>query len=224
MNPTANGCRFRRLRFSGLICITSFFSLIYALAHASTAVAAPILPTYLPVKGHTSCDSLTSPMSGTDVSNDEIKRCVMLTMHRLCGDDLVAFLGFQPELTISNNKIPNAYAKGANSIVLSRGLLDQIQSPDELGFVLAHELGHLVLHHNTTSPAALIPTLNMPRTLIEREIAADHFATTIMRDVGFNTRAGADLLIRLRDLSGIGARQHPGFSDLNFRLKDLTAQ
>ena len=41
----------------------------------------------------------------------------------------------------------NALSLPDGSVVIAFGLLDQVQSDDELAFVLAHELGHIRLNH-----------------------------------------------------------------------------
>ena len=45
-------------------------------------------------------------------------------------------------LRISENTAPNALAFPGGLIVVTRGLLDNVESENELAFVLAHELGH----------------------------------------------------------------------------------
>lgn len=45
-------------------------------------------------------------------------------------------------MRISENTVPNALAFPGGLIVVTRGLLDSVESENELAFVLAHELGH----------------------------------------------------------------------------------
>jgi predicted Zn-dependent protease len=46
------------------------------------------------------------------------------------------------ELQIGTSEEPNAYALPGGAIVVNRGLLERIESENELAFVLAHEIGH----------------------------------------------------------------------------------
>jgi Zn-dependent protease with chaperone function len=45
-------------------------------------------------------------------------------------------------VAISASDLPNAFALPGGLIVVSQGLLDQVESENELAFVLGHELGH----------------------------------------------------------------------------------
>ncbi|SDG69135.1 Peptidase family M48 [Thermoanaerobacter thermohydrosulfuricus] len=52
-------------------------------------------------------------------------------------------LDITPEVFISDQPFPNAFAIGTRTIALTRGLLE-VATPEELSGVLAHEMGHLV--------------------------------------------------------------------------------
>jgi Zn-dependent protease with chaperone function len=45
-------------------------------------------------------------------------------------------------LSILDEEDPNAFAMPGDSITVTRGLLEQVESENELAFVLAHEIGH----------------------------------------------------------------------------------
>jgi Zn-dependent protease with chaperone function len=49
---------------------------------------------------------------------------------------------YQLRLAIMEEKSPNAFAVPGGTIYLTRGLLDSVESENELAFVLGHELGH----------------------------------------------------------------------------------
>lgn len=72
--------------------------------------------------------------------------------------DAVSALDVQPEpkLFISQNPQVNSYAIGEDQpcIVLNTGLLD-LMSPEEIGTVLAHELGHVKCGHTTLIQMAI---------------------------------------------------------------------
>lgn len=49
---------------------------------------------------------------------------------------------YEFRVEISDSEVPNAMALPGGLIVVTQGLLDQVESENELAFVLAHELGH----------------------------------------------------------------------------------
>ena len=55
---------------------------------------------------------------------------------------------FQPIL-ISNNEY-NAFVTGSNKIFINTGLINKSKSINEIQGVLAHEIGHLILNHNSS--------------------------------------------------------------------------
>jgi len=64
-------------------------------------------------------------------------------------DELVetAELPFPPRLHVMRDADINAFAFPGGHIVLTTGLLNAVESRDELAFVIAHELGHLRHRH-----------------------------------------------------------------------------
>lgn len=50
---------------------------------------------------------------------------------------------------IFNNSVINAYAGAGGIIYINTGLLDFVQSEDELGGIIAHEIGHVACNHVT---------------------------------------------------------------------------
>ncbi len=55
----------------------------------------------------------------------------------------------RPQIKVVNFKMENAFALPGGHIVLFRGLLENLQHPDELAGILAHEIGHVVYRHTT---------------------------------------------------------------------------
>jgi Zn-dependent protease with chaperone function len=53
------------------------------------------------------------------------------------------------DIHIINQNGANAFTLQGGKILLTRGLIDRAESPDELAGVLAHELGHRYLRHST---------------------------------------------------------------------------
>lgn len=77
-------------------------------------------------------------LQGTESDSDEARAATAL-MQRLAAhwDSDYEF-----RLAISDESAPNALAFPGGLIVVTRGLLDGVESENELAFVLAHELGH----------------------------------------------------------------------------------
>lgn len=114
----------------------------------------------------------------------------------LVGDDSAAFLGFTPKIKQIQNIEPNAFAVSSQSqIVISAGLLRLIRDPNELAFVVAHELGHLALHGHP-GKASLLGQENQ-QSEAQREIDADMYAVALLNSAGFDSRAGAAFIRRI---------------------------
>ena len=54
------------------------------------------------------------------------------------------------DITVVDWKLVNAFATPGNKIVLTRGLIEKAESPDEVAGVLAHEMGHGISLHPET--------------------------------------------------------------------------
>lgn len=76
----------------------------------------------------------------------------------------------------------NAWARSGRIFITRR--LVEVSSEDELAYVIAHELAHVVLGHSGSS--------------IRNEIAADYLAARIMRRSGFDVSAAKTVLARLQ--------------------------
>jgi len=117
-------------------------------------------------------------------------------LHQLMGDDIKAFTGFMPSIEIKKDVFPNAFARGETTIVLTTGLLRQIASEDELAFVLAHEIAHLMKHSGQSSEHTLFPQRSKLKSALELEYEADVFAVQLLKRAGFSPLAGAGILER----------------------------
>jgi Zn-dependent protease with chaperone function len=51
------------------------------------------------------------------------------------------------QVAVEDSQVFNAYATGANEIVVSKGIVEQSRYPEEVAFILAHELSHHMLNH-----------------------------------------------------------------------------
>lgn len=108
-----------------------------------------------------------------------------------------------------------AWACPGGSIIVGRGLVDECESDDELAFVIAHEIAHVVLGHTTgaavrSAVAALIAAATPEwlavegrhgsgchRRALEQEFAADAYAVTCLTNAGYAPQAGLTCLERL---------------------------
>ncbi|MBX7143663.1 MAG: M48 family metalloprotease [Oligoflexia bacterium] len=116
-----------------------------------------------------------------------------------------------PRLSISQETRSNAYARNAQEIVVTRGLINNLANAHELAFVLAHELGHIRLQFMRERPslAALrgfsAPSGHVVNMPLEEERQADFFALNLMRALGFDSQQAPNLLYRLT--AQLGASQ-----------------
>ncbi len=116
----------------------------------------------------------------------------------------------------------NAFALPGGFIYVSRPLLELCQfNPDEIAFVVGHEMGHVVYRHAADRVFALTVTnfaarLVTPSSAVMRGIAAklvaegysrgqeleaDTYAALLTRAAKFNPQSGITLLRRLQELS-----------------------
>ncbi|MGY6562671.1 MAG: M48 family metallopeptidase [Luteibaculaceae bacterium] len=114
---------------------------------------------------------------------------------------------YEYNFLLSSDKTVNAYCAPGGIIVVNIGLIQSIQSPEELAAVLAHEIGHAELSHfrkrlsralGTTliasvltggDPGVLLNTLNDLVFLgysRKQENEADDFAFTLLEKSGIN--------------------------------------
>jgi len=149
----------------------------------------------------------------------------------------------------SNNPMINAFAAPGGTIVVFRGLLEEIESPEELAGVLAHEIQHVTHKHATralmreTSARALLVLLSVdpsgsPQTMQgfvtlanlkyrrSDEEEADRKAVALLRRAGIRPDALAIFFRRLQRYPGTSTGKwsylstHP---DLARRIEDVEA-
>jgi Zn-dependent protease with chaperone function len=98
--------------------------------------------------------------------------------------------------------VVNALSDGSN-IVLTTGLLGFVRSPDQLAWVIAHEVGHHVLEHAETAKLQIMLNRFLASTVGEKPIdirqidlerQADIFAADLMTRAGFDLREVPRLL------------------------------
>ena len=128
------------------------------------------------------------------------------------------------QVHVVNLEMNNAFALPGGQIMITRGLLRFVESPDEVAGVLAHEMGH-VIHRHTT--AAMIEALSLGflfgvmlgdlgtgavgwagETLIglsfrrEAEREADDSALELLERAGLSSRGLADFFERIEGNTG----------------------
>jgi len=99
-------------------------------------------------------------------------------------------------IVVFNYREPLAFSSADGEILLSKGLLLALQSEDEVGAVLAHELGHSLIGHlkdkqpiKSGSPQLLLS--------IEQEKEADKLSLNILAATSYNPEAALTALRRL---------------------------
>lgn len=116
-------------------------------------------------------------------------------------------LGFPVTITFIDDPMNNAFTLPGGQIVMTRGLLENMEGMDEFAGVLAHELGHLrarhglqnmiaasgvqVLASTTTGGGNLVGEIGSTLTVLshsrDAEREADAFAAKILRNSGIGT-------------------------------------
>ena len=111
-------------------------------------------------------------------------------------DDTVTSCG--GEITIVDSPRYNAWAKAGRISLTSR--LVNLSSDDELAFVIAHEMAHVMLDHSGSSR--------------NNELVADYWAAKLMFRSGFDANAAERVLARLQTRRVLGFPfsliSHPG--------------
>ncbi|HKT33274.1 MAG TPA: M48 family metalloprotease [Nitrospira sp.] len=101
-----------------------------------------------------------------------------------------------------NSPVINAFSDGSN-IVLTTGMLGFVRSPDQLAWVIAHEVGHHVLEHAESAKLQIMLNRFLGSTVGEKPIdirqidlerQADVFAADLMTRAGFDLREVRRLL------------------------------
>lgn len=139
-------------------------------------------------------------------------------LHAFAGDDLKAYFGFHPRIEVIDRKLPNAFALTPGHIVVSAGLLELTSSSSEFAFVLAHELGHLLLQRgeDVHTFANLQPEVDHR---LAAEFAADAYAMRLLKNRGFDSTAGVAVLRRIADTAqSAGASSTALFPSIEARI------
>lgn len=133
------------------------------------------------------------------------------------------------EITVVDWGLVNAFATAGNRIVLTRGLIEKAESPDEVAGVLAHEMGHGIAMHPETGIVRAIGlsaavelmlgggggTLSNIGLFLAQlsytraaEIEADELALQLLRDAGI-ANAGMAAFFRRIEAKGEVTKKPP---------------
>ncbi len=141
---------------------------------------------------------------------------------------------------VVNWKLVNAFAAPGGQIILTRGLLETAQSPDEVAGVLAHELGHVVELHPETGivrtaglsaagqlifagSSGALSNLGLLVTEIQYTRVAEHeadaHAVRMLKAAGISAKGFADFFKRIDSPDEKGIFNNPAI-----RTHPLTAE
>lgn len=108
---------------------------------------------------------------------------------------------------------PIAVAPGNGAVIVSRGLLLNLNNEAELAFILGHELAHDILGHTAASDRS-------PENRRAFEIAADHFGLGLMAVAGYDPRPSVQALAQLQRMTDLWTTD-PNYPDFVNRLAGL---
>lgn len=105
--------------------------------------------------------------------------------------------GLKPRVQVSPDITNSAFVLPDGTIVISSGLVSTAETDDEIAFILAHEISHIVAKdYNGRFSPALASFPGLPNFQLS-EINADVNAVLYMKKAGFSPEASIDLLKRI---------------------------
>jgi hypothetical protein len=91
-------------------------------------------------------DLLLSLMTSGEILFDSpLQKYVEAVFYKLLKANPVIDQNYQ--VIVSRSSVPNAFNVGGGFIIINTGLIERLQSEEELAFILAHELSHQVMDH-----------------------------------------------------------------------------
>jgi hypothetical protein len=120
-------------------------------------------------------------------------------------NSLLGFVRGEPGVTLlvwcDSPKIDSTYAQMGGVIHLSGAAIGKADSEDEVAFVLAHEVAHLLLAHDEEYAGFLLRTgIQIDRH--RQEEVADRTGLELIANAGYDAAATEDLIYHLRVESG----------------------
>lgn len=134
---------------------------------------------------------LLTSISFAQDSHTHWEHRVMKVANRLLESSQIDYIDMSLKFQVVDLKKPNAYAISPDLLVVTTGLLDLIENDSELGFIVAHEIGHLALGHSGKVRALTA------QNQVQHELEADAFAKSLMIKSGLDYADGVNLLLRL---------------------------
>ncbi len=115
----------------------------------------------------------------------------------------------------------NAYANG-KSIIMTAGMMNFVQSDDELAYIIGHELAHNTQSHIRKSITNYVLSLGGTRYTRKFESEADYVGIYYMERAGYDASGVEDIWRRLARMSlrPIGrAKTHPAYPSRTVQIK-----
>jgi Zn-dependent protease with chaperone function len=104
-------------------------------------------------------------------------------------------LNFAPAIHFTSDTTPSATTNSSNIIKISSGLMYKIDKREELAFVIAHEVSHLILGHTQgNKPSGL-------QEFTDREIQADQLALQLLKEAKIDISGGLTILSKFENKS-----------------------
>lgn len=172
-------------------------------------------------------DPLRQSIEAVETQLDEALRrgAVRLLIRRLGAEQQVTLgsaAGCPSRFRLARSTQVNAFAN-RGYVIVSTALLPLFQTEDELAFVIAHEIAHVVLRHPEMLAAAGVPVRGLLRgagrngVLVKRtEVEADWLALRLTRAAGYDPGAAIPYWRRFyaRSAGGLGLfRTHPTLAE-----------
>ncbi len=221
---------FLSLGVTALLGVSLLATLVWALPQLGVLFV-PLIPlTYEERLGKQMMDHVSKEMGGKCDDSQ-----AQAAMSRFVTDLLRASDISRPvSATFLNSEVINAFAAPGGNIVVLRGIIEVSESGDELGGVIAHELGHVLNRHamqgvvkrfglgivssylgaslDTPGNISLLASVTMFDMSYSRdhEREADFAGGELLRKAGVNSRGMATLFARLKEKKG----DHTGISAL----------
>jgi len=140
------------------------------------------------------CSASTEYRTAAAPAQDET-RLLESVLHRLAGDDLHSYLGFNPVIILTADSFPNAFIDRQSRILISQSLLRQTQEFSEIAFVIAHELAHILISREVQESTGKHPDSCADN--FGQEIYVDSRALELLGAAGLDLRGGREILSRM---------------------------
>lgn len=105
-------------------------------------------------------------------------------------------MGLNPKIYIKDDRSQGAFVLPNGTVVISSSLIASAGSDDEVAFVIAHEVSHIIARDQMPGPGADLTGLSDPRNQMG-EIRADAKALAFMKSAGYKPDAALSILSRL---------------------------